>query len=40
VIDGKCPHCKKQSFDSKWNNIHVVTDETAIRLKESRREEE
>jgi hypothetical protein len=40
VVDGKCPHCKKNTFDSKWNNIHVVTDKTAIRLKESIREEE
>jgi hypothetical protein len=40
VVDGKCPHCKKNTFDSKWNDIHVVTDKTAIRLKQSIREEE
>ena len=40
VTDGKCPHCKKQSFDKKWNNVHVVTDDTAIRLKQIREEEE
>ena len=40
VLDGVCPHCKEKGFDKKWNNIHVVTDETAIRIKQNRMEEE
>ena len=34
IKDGTCPVCKECGFDREWNNIHVVVDDRAVRLKQ------